>query len=235
MCGRASLTRNEKELEERFGSTFYTEDIERYNPVPNYNIAPTQNLPVITNSDQAHFNIFKWGLIPFWSKDAKISYKLINSRAETLELNSAFKSAFAKRRCIIPLDGFYEWSLKDKIKKPYRIIKNDNGIFSVAGIWENWKSPEGQEINTFSIITVDANETVARLHNRMPAILFEDEERLWLDDNINLKDLKKLLKPFPASLIIAYPVSQKVNNVRNNDPDLITEISYDTIVQGKLF
>ena len=110
MCGRASLTRNETELEKRFGSTFYSEDIERYNPLPNFNIAPTQYLPVVTNNDPNHFNIFRWGLIPYWSKDSKIAFKLINSRAETLDQNSMFKSAFNKRRCIIPLDGFYEWS-----------------------------------------------------------------------------------------------------------------------------
>jgi putative SOS response-associated peptidase YedK len=235
MCGRASLTKNEKELEDRFGSSFYSEDIERYNPVPNYNIAPGQFLPLITNSDPGHFNIFKWGLIPFWSKDSKSAYKLINSRAETLEQNSVFKSAFQRRRCLIPLDGFYEWKINGKSKIPYRIVKSDYSIFSAAGIWENWKTPEGNELFTFSIITVEANETVARLHNRMPAILFEDEERLWIDDNITISEAKSLLKPFPSELIFAYPVSQKVNNVRNNEPDLVTEISDDPLSQGKLF
>ena len=124
---------------------------------------------------------------------------------------------------------------RDKVKKPYRIIKSDNSIFSVAGIWENWKSPEGNELFTFSIITVEANETVGKLHNRMPAILFEDEERLWLENEINIKEIKSLLKPYPSDLMFAYPVSQKVNNVRNNEPDLITEISDDPILQGKLF
>ena len=235
MCGRASLTKNEKELEDRFGSSFYSEDIERYNPVPNYNLAPGQFFPVITNQDPGHFNIYKWGLIPFWSKEANIAYKLINARAETIEESTMFKGAFQRRRCLIPLDGFYEWSTKGKSKLPFRIVKKDYSIFSVAGIWESWNSPEGQEIFTFSIITVDANETVAKIHNRMPAILFEDEERLWIDESIKLKDAKTLLKPFPSDFIFAYPVSQKVNNVRNNDPDLIVEISDDTVSQGKLF
>ncbi len=102
MCGRASLTANEKELEDRFGSTFYSEDIERYNPVPNYNLAPGQFFPVLTNNDPLHFNVFKWGLIPFWAKDTKVGYKMINARAETLESKSAFKGAFKRRRCLIP-------------------------------------------------------------------------------------------------------------------------------------
>lgn len=235
MCGRASLTKNEKELEERFQSEFYSEDIERYNPIPNFNFAPGQFFPVITNQDNGHINIFKWGLIPFWSKDANISFKLINARSETLMDNKIFKPAFQQRRCLIPLDGFYEWDKKSSEKKPYRIVKQDLSIFSVAGIWENWKSPKGLDIYTFSIITVPANETVSILHDRMPAILFEDEEKIWIDNNLKISDLNSLLKPFPSELVYAYPVSSRVNNVRNNDKDLVNQIPENNIVQKKLF
>lgn len=235
MCGRASLTKNEKELEERFQSEFYSEDIERYNPIPNFNLAPGQFFPVITNQDNGHINIFKWGLIPFWSKDANISFKLINARSETIMDNKIFKPAFQQRRCLIPLDGFYEWDKKSSKKKPYRIVKQDLSIFSVAGIWENWKSPKGLDIYTFSIITVPANETVSVLHDRMPAILFEDEEKIWIDNNLKISDLNSLLKPFPSELVYAYPVSSRVNNVRNNDKDLVNQIPENNIVQKKLF
>ncbi len=235
MCGRASLTVNEKELEDRFGSKFYSEDIERYNPIPNYNLAPGQFFPIITNDDPEFFHVFKWGLIPFWAKDSKSGYKMINARAESLERKNAFKGAFYRRRCLVPLDGFYEWKKINKTKQPYRIVRNDKSIFSVAGLWESWKGNDGQIINSFTMITVPANSLIKKIHDRMPAILFEDEERFWIDKNVSHTEAKKLLKPFPSKLIYAYPVSTKINNVRNNSPDLIKEISEDNYFQGKLF
>ena len=130
MCGRASLTRNEKELEERFNSGFYSEDIERYNPVPNYNLGPGQYHPVLTNDEPGMFNVLRWGLIPFWAKDEKIGYKMINARAETLEEKPAFRGALRNRRCLIPLDGFYEWEKRQKgISLPYRFVLQKNEIF----------------------------------------------------------------------------------------------------------
>ena len=235
MCGRASLTVNEKELEERFGSKFYSEDIERYNPIPNYNLAPGQFFPVITNDDPEHFHVFKWGLIPFWAKDSKTGYKMINARAESLEKNKAFKGAFYRRRCLIPFDGFYEWKKINKIKKPYRIVRDDKSIFSVAGLWDSWKGKDGRIIDSFTIITVPANSLVKKIHDRMPAILFEDEERYWIDKDMPHVEAGKLLKPFPSKLIYAYPVSSKINNVRNNSPDLISEISEENYYPGELF
>jgi putative SOS response-associated peptidase YedK len=235
MCGRASLTVNEKELEDRFGSKFYTEDIERYNPVPNYNLAPGQYFPVITNENPAYFHVFLWGLVPFWAKDPDVGYKMINARAETLERNNAFKGAFFRRRCLVPLDGFYEWKKINKIKKPYRIVKSDKSIFSVAGLWDSWVGDGGEIINSFTMVTVPANSLVKKIHNRMPAILFEDEERIWIDKNISHIEARKLLKPFPSELLYAYQVSLKVNNVRNNSADLIKEIPGDKYYHGNLF
>ena len=235
MCGRASLTKNQKELEERFDAKFYSEDIERYNPIPNYNIAPMQYLPVITNKDLSHFNIFRWGFIPYWAKDVKIANKLINARAETLLTKIAFKGSLKSRRCIIPLDGFYEWQKQGSFKKPFRIIRTDKDIFSVAGLWDIWTTEENQIIETFTIITVQANNLVKKIHNRMPAILFEDEEKLWIDQGIKTDEALELLKPYPSELMYAYPVSSKINNVRNNTPELIKEVPEINIHQGKLF
>ena len=235
MCGRASLSKNEKELEDRFGSSFYSEDIERYNPVPNYNIAPNQFFPVITNRDPEYFSVFRWGLVPFWSGDSKNSFKLINARSESIDTNKIFQGAFARRRCLIPLDGFYEWDKSKGQKQPYRFIKSDKGIFSAAGIWESWKDNGGDELFTFSILTVKANDIVGKIHDRMPAILFDDEERLWIDNDVKKDELKQLLKPFPSDLMFAYPVSTKLNNVRNNSPDLIVEIPEDSILEQTIF
>ncbi|MEZ4906314.1 MAG: SOS response-associated peptidase [Saprospiraceae bacterium] len=235
MCGRASLTKNEKELENRFGSTFYSEDIERYNPIPNFNIAPGQYFPVITNSDPSHFNIFKWGLVPYWSKDSKNYFNLINARSENIDKNKIFQGAFNTRRCLIPLDGFYEWDKTKKAKQPYRFIKMDREIFSVAGIWESWKDKNGNELFTFSILTVKANEIVGKFHDRMPAILFENEEKIWIDQQIKSEEVKSILKPFPSELMYAYPVSRKLNNVKNNSQDLIVESPEDNIIEQSIF
>ena len=223
MCGRSSLTKTEKEIEKRFHATFYSEELERYNPLPNYNVAPGSYHPVITNQDPEYIHLYKWGLIPFWAKDKKIAYSMINARAETLMEKPAFKNAFKHNRCIVPLDGFYEWKNINGQKIPYRILTSDQAIFSAAGLWDKWVSPEGEIIFTFTIITVEANAFMQNLHDRMPAILFPEEEKIWLDNSIKEGDLKSLLDPYPSELTTAYRVSKEVNNARNNYPELINE------------
>ena len=225
MCGRSSLTKTEKELEERFNATFYSEDLKRYNPLPNYNIAPTHYCPIITADDRCHINIFRWGLIPFWAKEEKIGYRMINARVETLMKKSTYKSALKNRRCLVPLDGFYEWKREGTNKIPYRIHTTDQDVFAVAGLWDKWKSKGGEVIYSFTIITTPPNELMASIHNRMPAILTKDQEELWLDDNIAPYDAGELLyNSYPPSMMRAYRVSDRVGNVRNNDPDLIMPI-----------
>lgn len=224
MCGRSSLTRTEKELEKRFEAEFYSEDLERYNPLPNFNVAPTQMHPVITNQDQNHLQFFKWGLVPFWAKDMKIGSRMINARIETIMEKPAYKGAVQKRRCIVPYDGFYEWKRKGSVKIPYRITLLDHAIFCIAGIWEQWKSPTGDKMHTFSLLTGPPNEKMAEVHNRMPVILTPEEEKLWLDDSISAASLVESLKPLPEDMLHIYPVSTRVNNVRNNDAQLIEKI-----------
>lgn len=235
MCGRASLTKNQKELEERFGIEFYSEDIERYNPIPNYNLAPLQYFPIIKNTEKDYFSIARWGLIPYWAKNEKLAHKLINARAETLSEKRSFSGSLERRRCIVPIDGYYEWKKVNNIKKPYRIVRNDKRILSVAGLWDKWEGVNGEKIETFTMITVNANSILKKLHHRMPAFLFEDEEDLWIDESNNTKDVIELLKPFPSDLLYAYPVSSQVNNVKNNNKDLILEIPETNISQGSLF
>ena len=223
MCGRSSLTVTEKELEKRFNATFYSDDLERYNPLPNFNVAPTHMHPVMTNLDQDHLQFFRWGLIPFWAKDKKVGYKMINARKETLLEKSTFKNAVNKKRCIVPFDGFYEWKKTEDGKQPYRIVTTDTEIFSVAGLWERWKSPEHEDIYSFTLITQEPNELMADIHNRMPAILRPDQERDWLDMNIPSEDAIQMLQPYPSELMNAYPVAKRVGNVRENDEELIQE------------
>lgn len=223
MCGRSSLNKTEKDLEERFDASFYSEDLERYNPLPNFNVAPSHVLPVITNRDPEHFNPLRWGLIPFWAKDEKVGYKMINARKETVLEKTTFKKAVESRRCLVPFDGFYEWKKTDKGKQPFRIVIQDQQIFTIAGLWDKWKNPEGGEVHSFTLITQEPNELVGQIHDRMPAILTKEQEDLWLSDELPPEELIAMLEPYPADAMKAYPVSTRVNNVRNNDPSLLEE------------
>ena len=221
MCGRSSLTKTEKELEERFRATFYSEDLERYNPLPNFNVAPTQMHPVITQEAPDHIHLYRWGLIPFWAKDIKIGSKLINARIEGIEEKPSFRQAFQKRRCIVPFDGYYEWQKTAAGKIPYRIQMKDVDIFTIAGLYEHWKSPEGKQIHSFTLITQEADAAIRHLHDRQPMILTPEQEQLWLDPNLPSKDLIHELAPVTGGQLTWYRVSDRVNNVRENDAGLI--------------
>ncbi|MBK8502075.1 MAG: SOS response-associated peptidase [Saprospiraceae bacterium] len=225
MCGRSSLTKSEKELEARFKATFYSEDLEKYNPLPNYNVAPTHIMPILTSKDPSHFLPMRWGLVPFWSKDIKVGYKLINARIETVLEKSAFKYAVEKRRCLVPMDGYYEWKKEGVKKTPYRIVVTDQEIFSVAGLWENWKSPEGLLIQSFTVLTQPSSPSIAHIHDRMPAILYKHQEEDWLDMNIASIEVLTIINPYDDPRLRAYPVSNRIGKVTENDADLISEIS----------
>ena len=236
MCGRSSLTKVEKEIEARFKATFYSDELARYNPLPNFNVAPTHMHPVITSDDTTHIHLYRWGLIPFWAKDVNIGSKLINARAETLQDKTAFRQSLATKRCIVPLDGFYEWKTNGKQKTPYRIIAKDQDIFSVAGLWDSWQNTNGDTIHSFTIITIAPNTLMKEIHDRMPAMLLKENENLWLDNEIKPKDALQLLLPYPSDQMEAYPVSDKVNSVKANDKSLIERvIPKPTIIQTSLF
>lgn len=237
MCGRSSLTKIEKEIEARFHATFYSEELERYNPLPNFNVAPTHMVPVITNAEPDHLHIYRWGLIPFWAKDKSIGAKMINARVETLMEKTAYKNLLASRRCIVPMDGFYEWKTSGKIKTPFRIVTTDQDIFSVAGLWDIWHVPEtGEIIRSFTVITTAPNRMMEKIHDRMPAILLPENEKLWLDKEIKADEAVQLIIPYPAEYMNAYEVSEKVNNVRANDPSLILPVnSSSKVTQTSLF
>ena len=221
MCGRSSLTKTEKEIEERFGATFYSDDLERYNPLPNFNVAPTHMCPIITSDDTDKIHLFRWGLIPFWAKDVKIGYKMINARMETITVKNTFAAAFRSRRCLVPMDGFYEWKKVGKEKIPYRIRTKHQEIFTSAGLWESWRSKEDEVIHSFTIITLPANDFMSSIHDRMPAIFSKEEERQWLDPKLTKEQALNLLIQYPSDDMYAYQVGDKVGNVRHNDPSLI--------------
>lgn len=225
MCGRFQLSLKGKHISERFNVEVFDE---MYSP--SFNCAPSQKLPLITNSQPGELSFFQWGLIPFWAKDTRIGFKMINTRAETIQEKPAFKQAFFKRRCLIPANGFYEWRKSDKL--PFRIFLKNEDLFAFAGIWETWKDAENRVMHTFSIITTSPNRLVESIHDRMPVILPRDDEETWLTEQ-NPDLLQKLLVPFDDTKMQAYSVSKKVNSPKNNGPELVLPVAVDR--QGSLF
>jgi len=196
--------------------------------IPRYNTAPTQNVPAVRDLNTRDVDMLHWGLIPYWAKDESIGYKLINARSETITEKPSFRSAFAKRRCLILADGFYEWQKtvpKGEQKVPYRFTLKGEQPFAFAGLWETWRPPDKNEIISCTIITCSANETVSKIHDRMPVILDKETCWQWLEDRPEI-ELTSLLKPYPSEGIEAYPVSTRVNNPREEDPQLVQPIKY---------
>ena len=203
---------------------------------PNYNVAPTQDVFAVVEDESArHLDAFFWGLVPSWAKDVKIGSRMINARAETLANKNAFKSSFAKRRCLIPADGFYEWQKlgtpvvdpngKKIAKQPTFIHRSDGAPLAFAGLWSVWRGPERDQepLRSVTIITTTPNQTMAPIHDRMPVILPAEHWAGWLDrDNHDLDALSQLLVPAADDLLVTAPVSTAVNNVRNNGPQLVT-------------
>jgi putative SOS response-associated peptidase YedK len=164
----------------------------------------------------------RWGLIPSWAKDPKIGAKMINARAEAIAEKPAFRKAFAKRRCLVPMSGFYEWKQMPHGKAPYYVRLLNSDLFTCAGLWEWWKSPKGEWVASFTIIVTDANPLIAPLHDRMPVVIAPEDQEAWLDPkNQHTDALAELLKPYPADEMSAYPVSSKVNDVKHDGPELI--------------
>lgn len=216
MCGRFALSAKTSEVEKLLPELYATKDIK-----PNYNIAPTQQVAIVTNQNPKEITFAHWGLIPSWTKDKSIANKMINARAETLHEKPTFKSLFLKKRCLIIADGFYEWqkNVGSKKKIPYFIKMKNGEPFTFAGLWDNWKNAENQLITSTVIITTEPNDLIKKIHNRMPAIIAPEERQLWLSDEINISALSFLLKPYPTEVIEAYPVSDLVNSPLINRPD----------------
>jgi putative SOS response-associated peptidase YedK len=194
------------------------------NAPPRYNGAPGQDYLVARSHPETQavtLDLIRWGLLPSWAKDRKMAWKLINARAETVATQSAFKKAFAKRRCLLPVDGIFEWQTVGKEKRPYLIGMVDGSPFTLAGLWENWKDPaSGEWIRTFTIITTEANSLVARLHDRMPVIVPEPDRDRWLKG----PNPAGLLRPYPSELMRMFRVSKDVNSPKNDTSDLLEPI-----------
>lgn len=218
MCGRYTLTVDPAELMARFHLTGADAVI-----APRYNVAPTQDVAVVLDQSPHVLATARWGLIPSWAKDPNIGARMINARAETLAEKPSFRTLLKKRRCLVLADSFFEWRKNsDGTKTPMRVMLKSGRPFALAGLWDMWKTPQGDWLRTCTIITTEPNDVVARLHNRMPVILPEAHEADWLShDHDDPGFLRALLQPYPAEAIQVYAVSPRVNNVRFDDPSLI--------------
>ncbi len=219
MCGRFTLRTPPQALASLF-------DLAEAPPVePRYNIAPSQPVLAVRQhpqTGQREFTFLNWGLIPFWAKDVKIGYRMINARAETVAEKPAFRAAYKYRRCIVPADGFYEWQKRDGGKQPYFIRMRGDQPFGIAGLWERWESPDGSVIESCTLLTTEPNELLRPLHNRMPVILAPEDYEPWLDvQGASPLVLQALLKPYSDSQMEAYPVSTTVNSPRQEGPACI--------------
>jgi putative SOS response-associated peptidase YedK len=189
---------------------------------PQYNAAPSQLLPVITNTGPQGVSFFYWGLAPGWAGNKPISEKVIHVQAEAIPEKPVYRKMLAERRCLIPADGFYEWKkVGKKTAIPYRFTLQSKGLFSIAGLWEEYEDEQGEEFHTFSMITCAANDLVSLAHERMPVIFAKEKEQLWLSPSLSAPELLSLLKPYEAARMDAYTVSPRINLPNANDPSLI--------------
>jgi putative SOS response-associated peptidase YedK len=222
MCGRFTLTTHLGAIAARFGVSRFLEEVGH---VPRYNVAPTQTVIVVNDDGTRHLTEMRWGLIPSWAKDPAIGNRMINARAETVATKPAFRVALRNRRCVIPADGFYEWQPVGRRKQPVYIVLKNREPFGFAGLWENWISPDGEEIKSCTIITTEANELLKPIHDRMPVILTREGEAVWLDPTIqDPGSLLPLLNPYPAEDMEWYPVSTSVNNPAHDGPECVQHL-----------
>ncbi len=190
--------------------------------LPRYNIAPTNYAPVIPMDDPRHIHFFRWGLIPHWAEDMKIGYKLINARSETVLEKASFRDVVRRRRCLVLGDSFYEWKKAGKDKQPMRIGLKGFSPFYMAGLADSWTSPDGQQVQTYTILTTEPNELMAEIHDRMPVILPKAAATRWLNPQEEPESLVvELCRPFDSLSMKAYEVGKAVGNVRNDDASLI--------------
>src|SRR6516164_8005034 len=226
MCGR--VVQSSGPLRYAFVDGMNVRDSRVSNYPPRWNGAPSQDLLVIRrNNDTGVVSLdpLRWGLIPHWCQDRQGGRKPINAKCETVHRLPMFKDSYRRRRCILPVDGFFEWkAIKgQRAKQPYAIAMKDGRAFGIAGLWENWNDPtSGEWIRTFVVITTDANELVAQIHNRMPLILASADYARWLGDDPDPRDL---LRPFPAERMRMWPISTRVNKPENDDPSIVEPIA----------
>ena len=219
MCGRFYLDAPDELVMSYFGLD------DGIHLAPRYNITPSQDIAIVRSAEQGReLATARWGLVPAWSKDEKTRYSTINARADSVAEKPAYRSAFRRRRCLVPASGFYEWRKQQNGKQPYRIGMADNSVMALAGLWEHWEG-EGKSFDSCSIIVTEANELIDSIHHRMPVIFNRDQFDQWLDPyNQDIPQLQAMLGPYPGEKMSLWPVSRRVNSPANDDPACIEAV-----------
>jgi putative SOS response-associated peptidase YedK len=223
MCGRFTQERPASELAEIFGAEPLSDDLGQ-----RFNIAPTDEAAVVVQRDERRaITAYRWGLIPHWADQAKVGSRMFNARAETLVTSPAFRDAFIRKRCLVPVDSFYEWKREGTIRQPYRVVRRDGAALVLAGLWSGWRDPATDAVRrTFTIITTTPSEALADLHDRMPVMLSDDAWTRWLDPRPqDPSELVGLLAPNETVEVDVYAVNRFVNDVRRDGPELIAPLA----------
>jgi putative SOS response-associated peptidase YedK len=227
MCGRFSQQRPASELAEIFAAEPLADD-----PGPRYNVAPTDDaLVVVQRAERRAILAYRWGLIPHWADAARVGSRMFNARAETLTESPAFRDAFRRKRCLVPVDGFYEWHRDGARRQPFAIGREDSRPLALAGLWSGWRDPAADRVvRTFTIITSRPNDQMAGMHDRMPVIVPDVAWARWLDPNLeDPAELQGLFEPTDEVELRIWPVSPLVNNVRNDGPELFAEVAPEAV------
>lgn len=221
MCGRMTA----KTPAEALQREFQLASIEGVELQARYNLAPTQPVPVVANTGERRLELYRWGLVPAWAKDVAIGNKLINARADTLAEKPSYRQAYKKRRCLMLVDGFYEWRTDADGKTPFHIHRKDGRPFALAGLWEEWTDPEGQRLRTCAVITTGPNALMRSIHDRMPVILPPDAQAQWLSQGDKKpEELAPLLVPYAMDDLEAIQVSRMVNSPKNDRPECVLPV-----------
>jgi putative SOS response-associated peptidase YedK len=222
MCGRFSQQRPASELAEIFSAEPLADELG-----PRFNVAPTDEALVVVQRDERRaITAYRWGLIPHWADSAKVGSRMFNARAETLEAAPAFRDSFRRKRCLVPVECFYEWRREGEVRQPYTIGRADGRPLVLAGLWDGWRDPAIDAVRrTFTIVTTSPNEVMSEIHNRMPVVLDDSEWATWLDPHPrNPGELMAFLGPREGPELRITPVSRLVNDVRNDGPELVVPI-----------
>ena len=236
MCNRYRLTHSKQYLSERFEAEASDEELEDR---PRYNIAPTQQVVIVRKEHgekMRQLTTMRWGLIPSWAKDASIGARTLNARSETVTTTPAFRESIRRKRCLIPADGFYEWQKMGSVKQPYCFEVGEGDVFALAGLWDEWTSPDGEIIESCTILTTEPNTLVSDLHNRMPVIVPPEKYEVWLDPDVtDFAEIRDILQSYEPTLMRRYPVSTKLNNSKHDDAESAARITLKTSTQDRLF
>jgi len=233
MCGRFTQQRPASELAEIFAAEPLADD-----PGDHYNVAPTDEASVVVQrEDRRAITAYRWGITPHWATDAKVGTRMFNARSETITTSPAFRDAFVRKRCLVPVDSFYEWKREGTVRQPYRVVRRDGMPLALAGLWAGWRDPETETVRrTFTIITTTPNEALAGLHDRMPVVIGEEAWGRWLDPAApDPSQLVGLLAPNEDLDLEVYPVERFVNDVRRDGPALIEPLVATPPPQAVLF